>query len=175
MSVLAQVTVSFWKYVPDNFAGIPGGEAPDHTLPSGGAPDQSLPEPSPGKPGHLPAPPSGEVKPPIIWPGDPSQGLPPMIGWPLPDPDRPGHLPAEPPGGIWPRPPAPGQPLPPSGSARPPKPGHPIARPPIHFPGKPDQGLPPMVGYPLPPDICNPPPGSPEWPDQGLPPQAQPK
>jgi hypothetical protein len=162
--VLAQVTVSFWKMISDDLGGVPG------------EPDQGLPPTEPGKPEHkpLPKPPVGEVQPPIIWPGDPSQGLPPMIGWPLPDPDRPSHKPVEPPAGIWPRPPVAGQPLPPSGQ-RPPKPGHPIARPPIYFPGKPEQGLPPMVGFPLPPDICNPPPGSPEWPDQSLPGEAQPK
>jgi hypothetical protein len=170
--VLAQVTISFWKMIPDHIADVPG------------EPDQGLPD-EPGKPGHLPARPTRPVdpgygvpeggEPPIIWPGDPSQGLPPMIGWPLPpDPSDPTTKPLpKPPAGIWPRPPVPGQPLPPSD--RPPKPGHPIARPPIHFPGKPDQGLPPMVGYPLPPDICNPPPGSPEWPDQSLPGEAQPK
>ena len=93
----------------------------------GGHPDNSLPQP------------------PTYFPGRPDQGLPPVLGWPV-DPGY-GH----PIGGR------PDNSLP-IGGGHPDNslPGGGHVSPPIFYPGHPENGLPPIVGWPVDPGFGNP-------------------
>jgi hypothetical protein len=117
-------------------------------------------EASGGRPSRLPSR-GGRLKPrpPIFFPGEPDQGLPPMIGIPEQpiageEDEVSNELPAE-----VERPATPEHPI--RGGQRP-KPGHPIEKPPIHLPAKPEQGLPPMTGWELPIEECAPDPSAKE-------------
>lgn len=173
---------------------------PDNSLPSLGLPPQGSQLPAPVYPttGPVPTPPDVSATPPIFFPAEPDNSLPPYVAFPLPPhasqqplpggghvsgqpiPGQPPHVSGQPVPGQPPH--ASTQPLPGGGHVsgqpvpRPPelggggKPSHPSTKPPIHIPARPDQGLPPMIAWELPIDLC-----SPKKPDQTLPPTAQPK
>jgi hypothetical protein len=127
--------------VPDNTPGLGiGGQLPTPPVyPSGGLP---VPPST-----TLPIPPSVGVTPPIFYPGDPAAGLPPVVGWPLPTPPGTGT------GGQLPE--KPGRP-PEIGGGPASPPGYVVVKPPIHISAHPENGLPPMIGWELPPEFCSP-------------------
>lgn len=153
----ATIQISYTAWI-NQVEGMPG--APDQSLPESGRPGHQPARPGrPTDPGYGVEAPDGTPNPPIYWPGQPDQGLPPAIAWPI-APPRPA--PGEPAHPIVPpeqRPGRPGQPIArPPELSRPVRPDQPIAPPgevtpeqPIYIPAHPEQGLPPMVGFPLPP------------------------